>query len=59
MPIGKKIVLTTLLLGTVLIVISIIAISAGSAGVHFWETLEFLAGKSTPDNGVSGREKYS
>ena len=53
MPIGKKIVLTTLLLGTVLIVISIIAISAGSAGVHFGETLEFLAGKSTSDNATA------
>jgi len=52
-PIGKRIVLTTLLLGTVLILIGIIAISAGSSGVHFWETLAVLAGKSGPDNATA------
>ncbi len=52
-PIGKKIVLTTFLLGTVLILISIIAISAGSSGVHFWETLAILAGKSNPDSATA------
>jgi iron complex transport system permease protein len=52
-PIGKKIVLTTFLLGTVLILISIIAISAGSSGVHFWETLAILAGKTNPDSATA------
>ena len=52
-PIRKKIVLTTFLLGTVLILISIIAISAGSSGVHFWETLAILAGKTNPDSATA------
>ncbi|MEJ2270182.1 MAG: iron chelate uptake ABC transporter family permease subunit [Desulfobulbaceae bacterium] len=52
-PIGKKIVLTTFLLGTVLILFSIIAISAGSSGVHFWETLAILAGKTNPDSATA------
>ena len=52
-PIGKTIVLTTLVLGTVLIVIGIIAISAGSSGMHFRDTLAILAGKSGPDNAAA------
>ena len=51
--IGNKIVLTTLLLGTILILISIIAISAGSPGMRFWETLAVLAGKSGTDNATA------
>jgi iron complex transport system permease protein len=50
---GKKIILTTLLLSTVLIVVSIIAISAGSSGVNFGETLAILAGKNRPDNATA------
>jgi iron complex transport system permease protein len=52
-PIRKKIVLTTFLLGTVLILISIIAISAGSSGVHFWETLAILAGNTNPESATA------
>lgn len=52
-PIGKKIVLTTFLLGTVLILVGIIAVSAGSSGVHFWETLAVLTGKSNPDSATA------
>ena len=52
-PIGKKIVLTTFLLGTVLILVGIIAVSAGSSGVHFWETLAILAGKTNPDSATA------
>ncbi len=50
MSIGKKISYTTFLLGTFLILISVIAISAGSSGVHFGETLTILAGKSGADS---------
>jgi len=53
MPIGKKIILTTLLLSLVLIVVSIIAISAGSSGVNFEETLAILAGKNRPNNATA------
>jgi iron complex transport system permease protein len=53
MPIGRKIVLITLLLGIVLILISIIAISAGSAGGHFWETLAILKGKGVSDHATA------
>jgi iron complex transport system permease protein len=52
-PIGKKIVLTSFLLSTVLILISIIAVSSGSSGVHFWETLTVLVGKSDPDSATA------
>ena len=52
-PIGNKIVLTTFLLGTVLILVGIIAVSAGSSGVHFWETLAVLTGKSNPDSATA------
>ena len=50
MTTSAKIVFTTLLLSTVLIVTGIIAISAGSSGVHFWETLAILTGNSDPDS---------
>ena len=52
-PIGNKILLTTFLLGTVLILVGIIAVSAGSSGVHFWETLAVLTGKSNPDSATA------
>ena len=52
-PIGNKIVLTTFLLGTVLILVGIIAVSAGSSGVHFCETLAVLTGKSNPDSATA------
>ena len=52
-PIGNKILLTTFLLGTVLIFVGIIAVSAGSSGVHFWETLAVLTGKSNPDSATA------
>jgi len=48
MSISAKIALTTVLLGTVLILTAIIGISAGSSGTHFWETLSILAGSSEP-----------
>jgi len=48
MPIGKKIIFTTLLLSIVLLLSSIIAMSAGSSGTHFWETLSILTGNSDP-----------
>jgi iron complex transport system permease protein len=47
-PIGNKIVIITILLTAVLIIIGIIAISAGSSGVNFMEILGILAGKSEP-----------
>jgi len=50
MPIGKKIIFTTLLLSIVLLLSSIIAMSAGSSGTHFWETLSILTGNSDPDS---------
>lgn len=49
MAIGFKIILLTVLLGFVLLISGIIGISAGSSGLHFWETLSILAGKSDPD----------
>ena len=48
--IGPKIILTTLLLGTVLLLSAIIAISAGSSGTHFLETLSILTGNYDPDS---------
>ena len=48
MPIGKKIIFTTLLFSIVLLLSSIIAMSAGSSGTHFWETLSILTGNSDP-----------
>jgi cobalamin transport system permease protein len=53
MPIGKKIVIVTILLIAVLIIIGIIAISAGSSGVNFWETLAILTGKGDPDTATA------
>jgi len=50
MPIGKKIIFTTFLLSIVLLLSAIIAISAGSSGTHFWETLSILTGNSDPDS---------
>jgi len=44
MSLGIKILLTTLLLGALLAVSSILAISAGSSGTQFRETLAMLAG---------------
>ncbi len=52
-PIGKKIVIVTILLTAVLIITGIIAISAGSSGVNFLETLGILAGKSDPDTATA------
>jgi len=53
MSIGKKISYTAFLLGTFLILISVIAISAGSSGVHFGEALMILAGKSRSDSATA------
>jgi iron complex transport system permease protein len=53
MPIGKKIIITILLLSIALLVSGIIAIAAGSSGVHFWETLSVLVGKSDPDSATA------
>jgi len=50
MSTSAKIVLTTLLLSAVLIVSAILAISAGSSGTHFLETLSILTGNSDPDS---------
>ena len=50
MSIGAKITATTLLLGILLLLSSIIAISAGSSGVHFLETLSVLTGNSDPES---------
>lgn len=50
MPIGKKIFFTTLLLSIVLLLSAIIAISAGSSGTNFLETLSILARNSDPDS---------
>jgi iron complex transport system permease protein len=50
LSISAKIVLTTLLLSAVLILSGIIAISAGSSGTHFFETLSILTGNSDPDS---------
>ena len=45
--------LTTFLLSIVLILSGITAISAGSSGTHFWETLSILAGNSDPDSATA------
>jgi iron complex transport system permease protein len=50
MSISKKIAFTTLLLSIVLLLSSIIAMSAGSSGTHFRETLSILTGNSDPDS---------
>jgi iron complex transport system permease protein len=50
MSISIKIIYITLLLSIVLIVSGIIAVSAGSSGTHFLETLEVLLGNSDPDS---------
>ena len=49
MFIGVKITVTTLFLGVVLACSTILAISAGSSGTHFMETLAVLVGNSDPD----------
>jgi len=53
MTTSAKIVFTSVLLSAVLIFISIIAISAGSSGVHFGETLAILTGNSDPDSATA------
>ena len=50
MSFSAKILLTSLLLSIVLLLSSIIAISAGSSGTHFLETLSVLTGNSDPDS---------
>jgi iron complex transport system permease protein len=50
MSISLKIVLTTVLLGIVLILSAIVGISAGSSGTHFGETLSILLGNSEPES---------
>ncbi|MBW2521648.1 MAG: iron chelate uptake ABC transporter family permease subunit, partial [Deltaproteobacteria bacterium] len=50
MSIGVKITVTTLLLGVVLACSAILAISAGSSGTHFMETLAILVGNGDPDS---------
>ena len=50
MSISTKIILSTLLLGTILILSAILAISAGSSGTHFLETLSILTGNNDPDS---------
>jgi iron complex transport system permease protein len=50
MSISAKILFITLLLSIVLIVSGIIAVSAGSSGTHFLETLAILLGNSDPDS---------
>ncbi len=53
MQIGPKIILTSLLLGIILIMSSIIAISAGSSGTHFFETLSIITGYGDPDSVIA------
>jgi iron complex transport system permease protein len=50
MSISARIILITLLLSMVLMMSSIIAISVGSSGTHFLETLAILVGNSDPDS---------
>jgi len=50
MSISIKIIYITLLLSIVLIVSGIVAVSAGSSGTHFLETLAILLGNSDPDS---------
>jgi len=50
MPIGKKIFFTTFMLSIVLLLSGIVAISSGSSGTHFMETLSILTGNSDPDS---------
>ena len=50
MSISTKIIFSILLLGTILILSAILAISAGSSGTHFLETLSILTGNSDPDS---------
>jgi iron complex transport system permease protein len=50
MSISAKIALTTLLLSIVLLLSGIVAISSGSSGTHFLETLSILTGSSDPDS---------
>jgi iron complex transport system permease protein len=53
MSISIKIVSTTLLLGIILLLTGIIAISAGSSGTHFGETLSILFGNIEPDSATA------
>jgi iron complex transport system permease protein len=50
---GSKIVLTTILLGFILLLSAVVAISAGSSGVHFLETLSILTGSGDPDSVIA------
>ena len=50
MSISTKIIFTTLLLSIVLLLSGIVAISSGSSGTHFMETLSILTGNSDPDS---------
>jgi len=50
LSISSKIILTTILLSTVLILSGILAVSAGSSGAHLQETLAMLAGNSDPES---------
>jgi iron complex transport system permease protein len=51
--IGKRIALITILLSALLILVGIIAIAAGSSGMHLWETLAVMVGKSGPDTATA------
>ena len=53
MSIGPKIIITTVLLGIILLLTGILAISAGSSGTHFGETLSILAGNIEPDSATA------
>jgi len=53
MSIGKTIAFTTLLLCAALLFIWVVAISAGSSGVHFGETLKILTGKGVMDSATA------
>ena len=50
MPISTKIIFTTFLLSIVLLLSGVVAISSGSSGTHFLETLSILTGGSDPDS---------
>jgi iron complex transport system permease protein len=53
MSIGPKIIVSTVLLGIILLLTGIIAISAGSSGTHFRETLSILFGNIEPDSATA------
>jgi iron complex transport system permease protein len=48
MSLSTKILLLSILLGIVFVISGLIAVSAGSSGIHFWETLAILTGNSEP-----------